>query len=149
MYCDNCGTAFSNGQSFCQACGKPIVEFAAKPVSGSTACVGRVSRHVHTLGMLTIVGSVLGMVRVLPRFGLHFFWMPHSWGVWSVFFAAAGVAAGIGLIQRQSWARPLALVVNTLAMVHVPFGTLLGLYTLWVLLPRRSEMEYRQIARVA
>jgi hypothetical protein len=29
----------------------------------------------------------------------------------------------------------------------MPFGTALGIYTLWVMLPNSSEMEYRQMAR--
>jgi hypothetical protein len=34
-------------------------------------------------------------------------------------------------------------------MVHMPFGTILGIYTLWVLLPAASEQEYRSVARAA
>jgi hypothetical protein len=36
-----------------------------------------------------------------------------------------------------------------LNLIDMPFGTALGTYTLWVLLPRKSEEEYRQIARAA
>jgi hypothetical protein len=31
----------------------------------------------------------------------------------------------------------------------VPFGTALGIYTLWVLLPGDSEQEYRRLSRAA
>jgi hypothetical protein len=31
----------------------------------------------------------------------------------------------------------------------MPFGTALGVYTLWVLLPAKSEEEYRQMERAA
>jgi hypothetical protein len=31
----------------------------------------------------------------------------------------------------------------------MPFGTALGAYTLWVLLPAQSEQEYEQISRAA
>jgi hypothetical protein len=33
-----------------------------------------------------------------------------------------------------------------LSLFDVPFGTALGIYTLWVLLPARSEEEFRQIS---
>jgi hypothetical protein len=31
----------------------------------------------------------------------------------------------------------------------MPFGTALGIYTLWTLLPAKSEEEYRRLARVS
>jgi hypothetical protein len=31
----------------------------------------------------------------------------------------------------------------------MPFGTALGIYTLWVLLPAQSEEEFRHIANAA
>jgi len=30
--------------------------------------------------------------------------------------------------------------------LNVPLGTALGIYTLWVLLPAKSEQEYRELA---
>ena len=56
--------------------------------------------------------------------------------------AAAGFVAGWGLLNREPWGRVLALVLGFLALIHVPFGTALGVYTLWVLLPAHSEEEY-------
>jgi hypothetical protein len=41
----------------------------------------------------------------------------------------------------------LAIVLGCIALVHIPFGTALGIYTLWVLLPAESEEEYRRTAR--
>jgi hypothetical protein len=54
----------------------------------------------------------------------------------------AGVLAGYGLLNREAWGRVLALVLGFLALIHVPIGTALGVYTLWVLLPANSEAEY-------
>ena len=61
----------------------------------------------------------------------------------------AGIAAGWGLLQRQPWARMLAIVLGCISLFDMPFGTALGIYTLWVLLPAKSEEEYRQIAKAA
>jgi hypothetical protein len=58
-----------------------------------------------------------------------------------------GIIAGWGLLERQSWARVLALVLGFLSLIHMPFGTAIGVYTLWVLLPGPSEIEYRQMVR--
>jgi hypothetical protein len=62
---------------------------------------------------------------------------------------ALGIAAGWGLLARQPWARMLAIVMACIGLLDVPFGTALGIYTLWVLLPGSSEKEYERIARAA
>jgi len=63
--------------------------------------------------------------------------------------AAAGFLAGYGLLQREAWARILVLILGFLSLFNVPFGTALGVYTLWVLLPAISDQEYRALARAA
>jgi hypothetical protein len=54
----------------------------------------------------------------------------------------AGFFTGWGLLNREPWARIMALVLGFLALIHPPLGTALGVYTLWVLLPAESEAEY-------
>jgi len=63
--------------------------------------------------------------------------------------SVAGVFAGWGLLNYRPWARTLALIVGVIALIHIPFGTALGIYTLWVLLPGDSEHEYRRLAHSA
>jgi hypothetical protein len=63
--------------------------------------------------------------------------------------AGVGLLAGWGLIERQPWARLLTLILGFLALLDPPFGTALGVYTLWVLLPAEAEEEYRHTARAA
>jgi hypothetical protein len=43
----------------------------------------------------------------------------------------------------------LTLILGCINLIKLPFGTALGIYTLWVLLPAQSEEEYAQIARAA
>jgi len=57
--------------------------------------------------------------------------------------AAAGFFAGWGLLQREEWARTVALVVGFLALLNVPIGTALGIYTLWVLRRRNPTTNIR------
>ncbi len=54
-------------------------------------------------------------------------------------YAAACVAAGRGLRRRESWARPIGLVLSLINLLIVPFGTALGIYGFWVLLRERSR----------
>jgi glucose uptake protein GlcU len=58
-----------------------------------------------------------------------------------------GILAGWGLMDRQPWARTLAIVLGCIALMKISIGTALGIYTLWVLLPAESEQEYRRTAR--
>ena len=50
-----------------------------------------------------------------------------------------GIIAGIGLLQFQSWARMVAIILSALNIMNVPFGTALGIYGLWVLLHQETE----------
>jgi hypothetical protein len=61
--------------------------------------------------------------------------------------AAVGFIAAYGLLQRERWARVLVLVMAFVSLfTNIPFGTALGIYTMWVLLPAESEEEYDALA---
>jgi len=123
----------------------------------------RISGHVRLLGILWLALSVF---RLLPgvllwsffRLGGAFlpFGVPmfvHGLlrivGMLFLASAAIGIAAGWGLLERQPWARTLAIVVAFVNLLDMPFGTALGVYTLWVLLPAESEKEYLEASRAA
>jgi len=57
-----------------------------------------------------------------------------------------GVAAGIGLLKRAAWARSLALLLAFLSLLDIPFGTVLAIYTIWVLRSSAADQEYRTLA---
>jgi len=63
-----------------------------------------------------------------------------------VLISILGIIAGWGLTARRPWARPLAIVFGCLALLGFPFGTALGIYTLWVLAPSESARQYREAA---
>jgi hypothetical protein len=124
----------------------------------------RISGHIRLLGILWIALSAFRLVpgMFLLAFFRHgrFGFLPpdvplfvpgllKSIGGVLLIVAVVGVIAGWGLLERQPWARMLAIVLGCFNLVYMPFGTALGIYTLWVLLPAKSEEEYRQIARAA
>lgn len=45
-----------------------------------------------------------------------------------------GIVAGFGLLACKPWARYLAIVLSILNLLNVPVGTVMGSYSLWVLL---------------
>jgi len=44
------------------------------------------------------------------------------------------IIGGIGLIKRQSWARILVLILSVLKLINIPLGTIVGVYSIWVLM---------------
>jgi len=166
MFCDKCGTALQAGQHFCPACGKEIF--------GGTQWAqlrrGRVGAHIRLLGILWLAVSAFNMLGglaillVAKPVLLHLRELGQgppefAWGfiqplltLVAIFFlskALLGFAAGWGLLRREGWARIIALIAGFLALFHPPFGTALGIYTLWVLLPAESEREYAEQAAQA
>lgn len=51
-----------------------------------------------------------------------------------VVLSLPGIIAGIGLLKFRPWARILAIIIGVLHLLSFPFGTALGVYTLYVLL---------------
>jgi len=50
-----------------------------------------------------------------------------------------GLITGIGLLQRRPWARIAGIVISIIGMMFIPFGTVLGVYGLWVLFSKETE----------
>jgi hypothetical protein len=43
------------------------------------------------------------------------------------------ISGGIGLLKKKAWGRTLILIVSVLGLVFFPFGTALGIYSIYVL----------------
>ena len=159
MFCDRCGASVEPGQAFCSKCGKQIVG----PISVVQQYPGRVQQHVHLLGILWLAMSAFNAVGGIFLLMLGNVLFPHlgemknvpsdvpvgflmalftTLGIIVLAKAALGFLAGWGLMQRETWARVLALVLAFISLFNIPFGTAIGVYTLWVLLPGQSQQEY-------
>ncbi len=163
MYCNGCGAEVPTGSGFCGHCGRPVHLVPSRPSPN------RVANHVSLLGALWIVYSsfiliagifLLFVGKVMVAFLMTqpppgapplFFLKPLLTliGVLIIGFGSLGLAAGIGLMRREGWARMVALVAGCIALIKVPLGTGLGIYTLWVLVSQNSEQEYMAIAAQA
>ena len=160
MYCTACG--FENQQTgrYCGGCGRVVG-------CGTTPYVKRIGLQapdrrgqVRLLGIFWLAESALRLVPGLLLLGLFgaggallhewlpfginglaLVWMPMLALIGAILSltAVAGAVAGWGLITHKPWARTLALILGLLSLPHVPFGTLLGVYTLYVLLPGEVE----------
>ena len=53
--------------------------------------------------------------------------------------SAPGIIAGVGLIKFKPWARILTIILSIFNLLNIPFGTVIGIYGLWVLLTPEAE----------
>ena len=153
MFCDSCGSQLSDSATFCSRCGKPL------RAPGGSAAQGRVAGHIKVLGILWLAMAGLRLIPgfVLVALGRSRLFPPDvppfvttflpTLGMLFLIGAGISAAIGAGLLMRQPWARMLAIVFGALSLLDIPFGTALGIYTLWVLAPAECEREYRAIAR--
>ncbi len=44
------------------------------------------------------------------------------------------LAGGIGLLSFQKWARIFVLIVSAIGCLNIPVGTVIGVYSIWVLM---------------
>jgi hypothetical protein len=64
----------------------------------------------------------------------------------TVLSTALAFFVGYSLLQRKPWGRMLAIVAAVLVLFKPLLGTALGIYTLWLLAPSASGLEYDAIA---
>lgn len=157
MFCNRCGAELQSDFVACPKCGRRIGD----PV-GAVA-QSRLEHHLRTLGILWMV---IGGLFLIPALGLMLFgrsahFIIHSQealprlfplflyiaGSTLLILAAGGVCVGLGLMQRQIWARTIAIILGVVALFYFPLGTALGVYTLWVLLADEHGDEYRYLTR--
>jgi hypothetical protein len=172
QFCTSCGRELKGTRTATAPPNAPAAAMPARvpapaaPVSDTT----RVRRHISLLGGLWLANGILRLIEVLgflafrrmifdngwgwnwpfgdhgPGFGSLFWGSVFAGGVFFAVFGAIHVLLAWGLFERQPWARVLGIVVACLALLRIPFGTALGIYTLWVLLPVKSGEEYDAMA---
>ena len=101
------------------------------------------------LAVLLLFGGLAGLLATVTNLGDSRVAVPILSGFAAFLFfvlmalSLPGVIAGIGLLQFRPWARILAIVLSVFDLIHVPFGTVLGVYGLWVLLSQGTESLFQ------
>jgi hypothetical protein len=166
--------AIAPGQSICSQCGRPVAP-AAPPIPGIEFELENYASKIKTLSvvwfiyaglslLLGIIGLTFARAFLFGPFGflsqmqhdggwdgnggppmwflpgiLHLVW------VFLVMRFALAIAAAWGLMERAPWGRIVAIVAAFLSLLRFPFGTVLGIWTLIVLLGYRNAQLYEQL----
>jgi hypothetical protein len=105
--------------------------------------VGAIQIGFGTLGLIISMGLFILLSQLfnfipkedMPEFVANFISylfkvLPVVMGVLSVL----GLIGGIGLLAYKGWARIIVIVVSALGCLNIPIGTLVGVYSIWVLM---------------
>lgn len=116
------------------------------------------TRRIDLVGYLHIAyGSVMLVLSVFmflaATVGVLLFPLVAGWAVGAgasvtaaLLLTAVGlpsILGGIGLIRRYSWARMLIIVMSVVDLFSIPIGTVLGVFSLWILLKNRALAEFK------
>jgi hypothetical protein len=130
MYCVRCGAAMQPGQGFCDGCGKPTGSVPLMPVQS------RLAGHMRLLAIFWFAISAFRLIPglvLLTMFGPDGRFLPadvpgfvngilQMVGYLFIGGAVVGLLAGWGLLERQPWARMLAIVLACFSLLDMPFG---------------------------
>jgi len=81
------------------------------------------------LGLLSGDAEAAGILMVIGGFVV----------VFAGLLSVPSLVAGWGLLRRKHWARMLTLILSFLNLLNFPIGTLMGGYSMWVLMNDESR----------
>ena len=110
--------------------------------------------HINILAILYLLTSIGEVIAGMALIGLASFGgmltgdvflfsliagLGSVFGFFLILIGLPGIFLAYGLWRMRSWARPLGFVLGILNLFNPPLGTLLGIYTLWVMLKDESR----------
>ena len=110
-------------------------------------------KHIQLLGIIYIAYHAIGLVFAWVAWGIlsgsgFMSGDPQAAGILTLIgtfvaglvlaLSVPGIIGGVGILKGWWWSRYLVLVLGLFNLVHVPLGTILGVYTFWVLMQKES-----------
>jgi hypothetical protein len=86
--------------------------------------VMRIISHFDNTDMQEITPEVFGFIQIILTII----------GICIIVFAVAGIIGAVGVLKRKEWGRITLLIVSFFSLFSIPFGTILGIYSIWALL---------------
>ena len=85
---------------------------------------GLISQDAQALAITTLIGTILAFFFII--------------------LSLPGLIGGFGLLKYWNWARILVIVLAILNLFNIPFGTALGIYSLWILFKPEAIVLFEQ-----
>jgi hypothetical protein len=128
----------------------------------------QMEKHITVVAILHLVYSIMGLVggvvvfAVFTGAGTLMTHVPPAppdevfdvaailWGIGTIIavaliiFAIPGIIGAIGLLKKKEWGRILVLIVSFFDLLHIPLGTALGGYSIWVLFHNDTLALFRK-----
>ena len=167
MFCNKCGAQLDGAGQFCPKCGVAVGVVPHAAYSGSAPVAYSEPKLARRLFLLVVLWTIYGVLEALRAAAFHFFtgssrypwWSGGDWSGWAghwvlgwilgmaLLSAGLAFAAAFGLHERTSWGRGIAIVAAIFALIHPLLGTILGVYTLVVMLSGDAAEQYRRLVR--
>ena len=121
-------------------------------------------KHVTVLGALYIAFGILGLIAAIVVFvavaGGGWLSRDHDVvaitttiavliGGFLTLLSIPAIVGGAGLMKHAPWARILVLILGVINIFNIPFGTVLAIYTLWVLLNDETARMFSESSAAA
>jgi hypothetical protein len=149
MFCDHCGAELKRKSAACPECGRATAGFRVLP---PIAALENLRGQWVTYSRIRLYGGLLFTVQILGWLHLVFS-HPRNWesagdaarhpfpfdavfamvffvGILGIVWGIVGFVGTRGLAQETSSGRKLASVMATIALLDVPFGTVLSIFVL-------------------
>jgi hypothetical protein len=167
MFCNKCGAQLDGGGQFCPNCGAAVGVVPSPSYSASAPVASSEPKLARRLSLLVALWTIYGILEALRAAAFHFFagmsrfgwWSGGDWSGWAghwvwgwilgvaVLSAGLAFAAAFGLYERASWGRGVAIVAAIFALIHPLLGTILGVYTLVLMLSGDAAEQYNRLVR--
>jgi hypothetical protein len=121
----------------------------------------KMKKHVTLVGAIQIGFATLGLIAAIVVFFVLSFardqvgddetgrmvvgFLSVSLPLFLGFFSTLGLVGGIGLLAYKAWARYLVIVISAIGCLNIPFGTLKGVYALWVLMQDETIKLFNKV----
>ena len=167
MFCNKCGAQLEGAVQFCPKCGPALGAVPPPLHSPSAPMAYSEPKLARRLSLLVVLWTIYGVLEALRAAAFHFFtgmsrfgwWSGGDWSGWgghwvlgwvlgiAVLSAGLAFAAAFGLYERASWGRGVAIVAAIFALIHPLLGTILGVYTLVLMLSGDAAEQYNRLVR--
>ncbi len=120
---------------------------------------GRMEKHITAVGALHIGMGILGVIIGRAVFAIlsttalisrdaEAYFVLTTIGTIAIIFTLVvsipGIIGGIALFKHKNWGRILILIISALDLLNLPFGTALGVYSIWVLVQDETAKMFTE-----